>query len=691
MSILLLQLILVIVVVSRNNNVLGNDTQEVEESNNNNKSNNDNTVWIIDLKDELNKPTQLSIYACQGLYNRNSKANNNNGNGDNDDDGKVVYTLHPDTSRNELDKIWLHDAKNNDDDRIIIYKNITIDDFLDKCLSNDNDIIKGYIRYDFINQLEVVPNIITLAGVLDAIPLQDDYINTHTHLKDKSSSLPLLFDAVIEWKDYNEYDATKDVYEKHSTKTTSMSKMNPGWYIPDENHTPFEPELQKDGSYIELELTDYIIQNRLFNFFLWYGCVDKAPPFTNARKQYNLLNYMATNTSNWDKPIRIYGYDTSWMLFGGYTFEAETNCASSNNMGAVPTRSTNNLSYFTAIHDKITEPISKNPSKDITYNPDHIYLSLIIGDGDNIDYIKSTRRTWMEDRVSRCNVTNIDDNDDKKLCFPLLWSISPHLLYIAPTILKWYHQQMKLTQKDYFVLPPSGDLYSYPTMMTSSKIGEGVQNNFVTNTENDCTILNTNGIVAWEWNGYWKEAVDTYFPKYTNNNIVQALYSENVPYMFPIVRTFPKDETYIQFPNSNLFLFKPREWRGPNTTETSNEFYMSSYDIAQEINNYDNGTVTHIYTTSDGGFSISDIFDMVDYLDDYVHIVDSDHMVSLAFQRNQLLEQQHLQDDDDDEQELLFNDDSVSSGDSHTHADTTSASISSDSNDSNSYFRTTDK
>ena len=59
-------------------------------------------------------------------------------------------------------------------------------------------------------------------------------------------------------------------------------------------------------------------------------------------------------------------------------------------------------------------------------------------------------------------------------------------------------------------------------------------------------------------------------------------------------------------------------------------------------------------------------------------------LVSVAFQRNQLLNHKHQQEDnDDDEQELLLNDDVISSSDSRTHADTTSAS--------NSHFRTTDK
>ena len=571
-----------------------------------------NKVWIIDLKDTASKAKEIATYTCQGLYNRNPSKEG------------YVYTLHPSGYRNDLDQLWLYDAGYIDDETV--YKNITIDEFLGRCL--DSSVISGYIRYDFMSQLEVVPNIITLGGVLDAIPLEDDCISKHI-----SKSIPLVFDALIEWDGYTEYKATKEVYENYAYLTTSISKMNPGWYVPDENHTPFDPELQSDGSLIELELTDYIVQKRLFNFFLWYGCVDKSPPYTTARKEYNLLNYITSNNDIWEEPIRVFGYDTSWLLFGGYTFEAETNCVPSHNMGAVPTRSSNNLSYFSSIHEEITTPISKNPSEKMTYNPDHIYLSLIIGDGDNIDYVKDSRRNWMEERVSRCNITNA--KKDHHLCFPLLWSISPHLTYVAPTILKWYLHQMKLTQRDYFVLPPSGHLYSYPTMMNEANTDKGnkVQSNFVSSTEEDCKLINTNGVVAWEWNGYWNDAIESYFPKYVDNNIVQALYAENVPYMFPILKTFPRGETYLNFPNSSLFLFKPREWRGPNTTEVSNDYYLSSYDLAQEINGYRKGTVTHIYTTSDGGFSIGDVFDMVGYLEDYVHVVDSDQLVDLARQR----------------------------------------------------------
>ena len=113
----------------------------------------------------------------------------------NNNSSKVAHALHPDVSRHELDKTWSHHAKS---DAFGNYINITIDEFLDEYLSND-DIVKGCVPCDFLNQLEVAPNSLILEGSLDAMPWQDNHINAHA--KDATSTLPLLFDAAIEWED----------------------------------------------------------------------------------------------------------------------------------------------------------------------------------------------------------------------------------------------------------------------------------------------------------------------------------------------------------------------------------------------------------------------------------------------------------------------------------------------------------
>ena len=46
-----------------------------------------------------------------------------------------------------------------------------------------------------------------------------------------------------------------------------VSMMNPGWEQPDDLH-PFVANITKDPS---VGLTDYIVKERIFNFFLYQG------------------------------------------------------------------------------------------------------------------------------------------------------------------------------------------------------------------------------------------------------------------------------------------------------------------------------------------------------------------------------------------------------------------------------------
>ena len=59
--------------------------------------------------------------------------------------------------------------------------------------------------------------------------------------------------------------------------------------------------------------------------------------------------------------------------------------------------------------------------------------------------------------------------------------------------------------------------------------------------------------------------MNSYFPKYSKNNIVKAFFAINVPYMLPIL-AFKKNEFYKIF-NNKTIVFNQREWRGYNTSE----------------------------------------------------------------------------------------------------------------------------
>jgi hypothetical protein len=91
----------------------------------------------------------------------------------------------------------------------------------------------------------------------------------------------------------------------------------------------------------------------------------------------------------------------------------------------------------------------------------------------------------------------------------LLWTASPQLLHLSPEILRWYYEASYSTKADTFVLPPSGDLYSYPGEMDDMD-----QSNHAKNTEKDCELMSSAATVHWEWFYQWNHAAKTYFPKF---------------------------------------------------------------------------------------------------------------------------------------------------------------------------------
>merc|ERR550514_1044425 len=112
----------------------------------------------------------------------------------------------------------------------------------------------------------------------------------------------------------------------------------------------------------------------------------------------------------------------------------------------------------------------------------------------------------MTRRLHNCRGTGA-----KKGCPPLLWSMSPRTLNLAPDLLRWFLNISKQTNADWFVLPPSGDLYAYPSLMSDSD-----QASFVARTERDAVLMGTDSTVAWEFAGTWGNAIKKYFPRYSH-------------------------------------------------------------------------------------------------------------------------------------------------------------------------------
>jgi hypothetical protein len=238
----------------------------------------------------------------------------------------------------------------------------------------------------------------------------------------------------------------------------------------------------------------------------------------------------------------------------------------------------------------------------------------VVGDGDNLSIVKGRNLPWALARLAQCR---------NKECPPFTWTMSPHLLYSAPDMMQFFIDLAQTTKSDTFMLPPSGDLYSYPGMMDDEN-----RKKYVELMEEDFKLLSCRTSVHWEWFYGWKKALSDYFPMFTSVEGARGFFLTNVPYPIPMPFIFGRQEYKII--GENVVLFKPREWRG---IDGSSHQALSVENMAKNINNLEKGTVTHVYLTSDGDNSIDSFYILADQLDDHVVLVNSDNLVDLALQR----------------------------------------------------------
>ena len=122
---------------------------------------------------------------------------------------------------------------------------INLEDFLKMCYSSG--IVSGRIRYSFEQQKLILPNIITLSGILNAAMMEDD--------DPLLSFLPnVAFDAFEKFKNFSPLSATEFMYNNYLNETSGISKMNPGYDIP---KNIFNPSLTRN---IDPALIDFIVQ-----------------------------------------------------------------------------------------------------------------------------------------------------------------------------------------------------------------------------------------------------------------------------------------------------------------------------------------------------------------------------------------------------------------------------------------------
>ena len=159
--------------------------------------------------------------------------------------------------------------------------------------------------------------------------------------------------------------------------------MNPGFV----KEAKFHPPLTDKAN---VGLTDYIVKNKMFNMFMWNQCI----PTTKEHALFNKIG----NENPWPRPVGVMGYDNSWPIFGGDIFEAETTCDKFHNMGQIASEGINNLSFLS--RKKRTEPLKQqNAEITHTFDKNKTYMSFVVGDGDNVGYMKGSRKDWFDTRI----------------------------------------------------------------------------------------------------------------------------------------------------------------------------------------------------------------------------------------------------------------------------------------------------
>jgi hypothetical protein len=276
----------------------------------------DRHVLIVDLRDSfLPQTTKLAAQACAGLYNRkHDEVVSKN--------YPFVYTLLHDPD----DESWLKQLKLDSEYHFLPlihpYKTSRLNgnEFLLRCLQE----FPRRVRYRYYGPARrVVPNVLTMGSLLEAIPLQDG--DPVFDIMDPKS-LPIVFDAITHssFARNSEHDATQYVYDTYARNTTTIAKINPGYgntsFYPWSSLNNYGPPLVHD---MDISLIDFIYSERLFAFYLFYGCVKWWNPGPH-KDSYNLVMKMAEDRAGgrWPNPVPVYGYDDSWTFFGGDIFGA---------------------------------------------------------------------------------------------------------------------------------------------------------------------------------------------------------------------------------------------------------------------------------------------------------------------------------------------------------------------------------
>eukprot|EP01048_Picozoa_sp_COSAG05_P018183 COSAG05_NODE_2613_length_2837_cov_1.206355_1_plen_580_part_00 len=106
-------------------------------------------LLVVDLR-SADLPSRIAVLVCAGLFNRNETI------------AGAAYTV-----LSASDLAWLADV-----DGVTNPGFVSAEAFMARCLKPETGLTQGVIRYNATTQQIIIPNLITMAAVLDAVPLE---------------------------------------------------------------------------------------------------------------------------------------------------------------------------------------------------------------------------------------------------------------------------------------------------------------------------------------------------------------------------------------------------------------------------------------------------------------------------------------------------------------------------------------
>ena len=155
--------------------------------------------------------------------------------------------------------------------------------------------------------------------------------------------------------------------------------------------------------------------------------------------------------------------------------------------------------------------VKQAPAQGLAYDANTNYVMLVMSDGDNVQWSlgRGNDKSWWGSQY--------------RGVVPMTWTISPQLYYVAPML--WNYLMNTATNKDAFIIAPSGVGYNFGNLAQSS--------GWSANQQELSTFVNSSGLNGLSLFGYNDWSNSKYLNQFNTTNVQTELYFEYAGWITP--------------------------------------------------------------------------------------------------------------------------------------------------------------